>query len=145
MNNEFRVDRLLRVFHNSAGQEAARSKPFGAWPDDTRSALNAEGRFTEDEHPFLAFVEDDQTWTVVTLIRVVWKRSGCVSQMRIEDLKEATIPEEVLRTLSPETKASMNRLRLVSKDGSEAAVAFEPGAAFAGFWNVVKMMIAQAS
>ena len=143
MDTQFRVERLMRVYHNAGGEVTESTKPFDSWPEHVRSSLAAEVGLARDEVPLLAFVADAQTWTVVTLDRIAWKHGGGVHQVSIRSLKSASIPEGDAATSSPEAKRSMRLLKVVTADGTEAIVEFEPGKPFFGFWNLVKMMIAQ--
>jgi hypothetical protein len=95
------------------------------------------------EHPFLAYIKDTHEWTVITLQRVIWKECGHVHSVRIDELNDATVPDSVLASLTPQVKRQLSQLKLVSKDGTELAAPFEAGKPFAGFWNVLKTMIAQ--
>lgn len=143
MDTQFRVERIMRVYHNAGGEVTESTKPFDSWPERVRSSLAAEIGLAPDELPLLAFIANEQTWTVVTLDRIVWKHGGCVRQVSIRELKSANIPEGVAASISPGVKRSMRLLKVVTQDGNEAVVEFEAGKPFFGFWNLVKMMIAQ--
>lgn len=143
MNAQFRAERLMRVYRNAGGEFTEFTKPFDAWPEHVRSSLAVEVGLAPDEVPLLAFVANPDLWTIVTLDRIAWKHGGSVRQASIRSLTSANIPEAVAASISPDVKRSMRLLRVVTEEGNEAVVEFEPGKPFFGFWNLVKMMISQ--
>ena len=90
----------------------------------------------------MAYIKDNDEWTIVTLARVVWKHAGQLHSVNLEEIKDATVPDSVLSQLSPRVKRQLSQLKIVSGDGVETIAPFEAGKPFAGFWNVVKQMIA---
>ncbi|REJ95078.1 MAG: hypothetical protein DWQ35_07120 [Planctomycetota bacterium] len=65
--------------------------------------------------------------------------------MPIDKFREATIPSELMVNMNPTAKTQFSQLMLESTSGQRAVVEFEPGSPCVGFWNVLKMTIAQDS
>jgi hypothetical protein len=133
----------MRVYHNAGGEVTESTKPFDSWPEHVRSRLVDDATLLPDEVPFLAFVPDNHRWTLVTSDRIAWKIGEAVRHVTIRTLRSANVPEDIAAKMSPEVKKSMKFLKIVAEDGNEAIVEFEQGRPFVGFWNLVKMMIAQ--
>src|SRR5262245_39660786 len=131
VDEAFRASRLLRLFEQVAGNQTTLSKPFLQWPTQTRDRVRTEAGICLPEYPFLAYIKDDDEWTIVTLTRIVWKEDGQLHRVHIGDLDDATIPEDVIVGLTPVKKRELGRLKLITKDGREVIAPFEPGKAFA--------------
>lgn len=137
----FQVRRLLQKFEQLGGAQGRCTRPFAALSPDVQSMLHREARFTAEEAPFLAFVADDEKWTVITLQRVVSRDANRLISVCVSDISDATIPWDI--PLARGRKSECDRLKIVSAHGAQCdLVPLEPGKPFVACWNILKLMIA---
>jgi hypothetical protein len=140
MDPDLRVQRLLRVYTQAAGESTCSSGPFRRLGERQRDAVLKAADVPQVEQPFLIFIGEGRDWTLVTLERIVWNIGDHVSTVPITEIKHVGLPQNVLKGLTPDKKRTCSKLELKLRNGERIVVPWEPGGPLAGFWNVVKTM-----
>ncbi len=152
MDHVFRISRLMRLYYRHGGCQSETQRVFAEWPAAVRSAMAKEGRLSKDDWPFLAHYDGPDKWTVVSLLRIVWKTAQGVCEARYKDLHYADTTAEFMAELVSHAERGDDRavvklkrentmLLLKGRTGVEHRVEWAPGGPFYGFWNVVRMLI----
>ena len=137
-----RPERLVRLFR-STGASGRFVKPVSELPSDQQDVLNAYiGTPRVNEYPVIACYRNTDNWTLLTTRRIAWCRGGEARELPIQSVCEATLPDDIMHSLTPSSKSHNDLLQLVVSDGSTYLVQLESGRPFAGFWNVMKLLIA---
>lgn len=160
MDDDFRISRLMRLFAKNGGTESETVKQFRNLSDEVRRELTENGQLSEAERPFLTYYVNPSRWTVLTLLRFVWRHDGRIRAMPISSLTYPWLSEDDVALLSaaaveaterldrglpppPPAITSLKNLQLVTRDGDKAVVEFGIGGQLIGFWNALQMLIKQ--
>jgi len=111
------------------------------YPEELSNAFQREIRNTvsleeSEEVVFASLVGN--SWFLITTERLFCKQNGELSELRVDELVDATSDHaaEVLRGVR--SKASFQLLRLLSRTGRELLVQVESGPPFFAIWSILK-------
>lgn len=144
LNSESRRQRILRMFYRS-GQEGHWTRPFEELPLDVREQLLGMAEVQGRELPVLSYFRDEENWVLLTTEQLIAWRPQQVLRLPWSELENATVDaKDMGRAVSakPHGKLDLTRLQLILRRGDTVELELEAGAAFFGFWNVLKMVAA---
>jgi hypothetical protein len=110
--------------------------PFDELDLPQREFLREAASVGDDEVPVLACLLGDDSWTLLTSRRLVWRREARVDEVAFVDIADAIVKPEVVHAAG--TKTGIRELAVVTRGGKEHTLVLEPGGPLAGFWNVLK-------
>ena len=101
-----------------------------------------------DERLVLLYFRDPKHWVLLTTEQVVTWQAERVLYIPWDEIENATVDAAHLNeamTSSPDGKLALERLSIVLRTGGSVELEVEAGAAFFGFWNVLKMVASLTS
>jgi len=131
----FAADRLVWRFKKSGG-EGAFSKAFQSFSEQVQETIRHEAEVSENEAPAILCYLSEDTWTLLTSERIVWRVEARTNSVDLKRVADATVESGAL--LRAGGMKELSSLTLLESDGTRHQIELEPGPPFSGFWNAIK-------
>jgi hypothetical protein len=119
------------------GGNGAHTRLFESLESSVRDFLLREANTTESELPVVGHFLDADNWSLLTTSGLVWCTGGARGQLSIEAVRDAVSDLPKLQETGT-TKLEMRELRILTFNGPDSLVSFEPGIPLSGVWNILK-------
>jgi hypothetical protein len=102
-----------------------------------RNLLERKLRLAETELPVIASAKDDNSWFLLTSMRLAWESSGSAGFIPIEEICDAAVDLQGIAHTG-KTKLQIDQIEIISSAGGEYKIEVEPGAPFLGVLHIFK-------
>ncbi len=135
-NPLFRAGRLVRQFLRSGGGGEF-TKPFTEFPEDLQRRLATAAGLLPDEVAAIACGFDEDSWIVLTNVRLVFQDSEGVKSLYSDEIEDVRMDHRYMQRVGG--KQNMDRLDVITHRGEIVRLSLEAGYPFFGFWNAINL------